>query len=250
MGSPTSFTAELAKRHVPVDSSIPLGSGGRFKKLKSKLAARGARNPGALAAYIGRRAYGRKKFASLGAKGRSHAHANTGPALEFTVPDAPAFPVTGPLDLMITRDPGDGSAVVRHRRGGGEIGRIKHSDDGQWRAARDGKDLQPHTRQRGALLELIGVHNTAAPSPYRRQPAPPAEPLQPRSEQTPLMKAYGIPAITLAAATPTVGAADGPKITKGLGQRGTTIYKKLRSRGFPHERAHSFARRAERKAAG
>ena len=177
----------------------------------------------------------------------SWAASNTGPALEFTVPDTP-HPVTGPLDLLISRDPEDGSAVVRHRLGGGEIGRIRHSDDGQWRAAREGKDLSPHTRQRGALLELIGAHNHTAPSPYRRQPAPAAEPLQPRPEQTPLMKAYGIPAVNLAASTPVTGASDGPKITKGLGQRGQTIYKKLRGRGFPHERAHSFARRAERKA--
>jgi hypothetical protein len=179
----------------------------------------------------------------------SWAASNTGPALEFTVPDTP-HPVTGPLDLLISRDPEDGSAVVRHRLGGGEIGRIRHSDDGQWRAAREGKDLSPHTRQRGALLELIGVHNNTAPSPYRRQPAPAAEPLQPRPEQTPLMKAYGIPAVTLAASTPVTGASDGPRITKGLGQRGQAIYGKLRKRGFPHERAHSFARRAERKASG
>lgn len=189
------------------------------------------------------------QYGKTAALKKSWAASNTGPALEFTVPDTP-HPVTGPLDLLISRDPDDGSAVVRHRLGGGEIGRIKHSDDGQWRAAREGKDLSPHTRQRGALLELIGVHNNAAPSPYRRQPAPAAEPLQPRPQQTDLMKAYGIPAVTLAASTPVTGASDGPRITKGLGARGQTIYGKLRKRGFPHERAHSFARRAERKAAG
>ena len=196
----------------------------------------------ALASLLRRTAAQYGKTAALK---KSWAASNTGPALEFTVA---AIPVTGPLDLLISRDPEDGSAIVRHRLGGGEIGRIRHSDDGQWRAAREGKDLSPHVRQRGALLELIGVHNHAAPSPYRRQPAPAAEPLQPRPEQTPLMRAYGIPAVTLAAATPVIGAADGPRITNGLGQRGQTIYKKLRSRGFPHARAHSFAIRAERKA--
>ena len=48
----------------------PLGSGKRFATLKSKLAAKGASNPGALAAYIGRKKYGAKKFSSLSAKGR------------------------------------------------------------------------------------------------------------------------------------------------------------------------------------
>lgn len=47
-----------------------LGSGGRFAALKKGLAAKGATNPGALAAYIGRKKYGAKKFASLSAKGR------------------------------------------------------------------------------------------------------------------------------------------------------------------------------------
>lgn len=47
-----------------------LGSGARFKALKSKLAARGARNPGALAAYIGRQKYGATRFAKLSARGR------------------------------------------------------------------------------------------------------------------------------------------------------------------------------------
>ena len=47
-----------------------LGSGKRFASLKSKLARRGARNPGALAAYIGRKKYGHNRFAKLAAKAR------------------------------------------------------------------------------------------------------------------------------------------------------------------------------------
>lgn len=48
-----------------------LGSGGRFRALKSKLSRRkGVRNPGALAAYIGRKKYGAKRMASMSAKGR------------------------------------------------------------------------------------------------------------------------------------------------------------------------------------
>ena len=48
-----------------------LGSGARFGALKAKLAKRpGVTNPGGLAAFIGRKKYGAKKFAALGAKGR------------------------------------------------------------------------------------------------------------------------------------------------------------------------------------
>lgn len=182
--------------------------------------------------------------------GQSVSYANTGPALEFTVPNTPALPVSGPLDLLISRDPGDGSAVVRHRRGGAEIGRIRHSDDGQWRATRDGKDLGPHTRQRGALLELIGTHNRSASSPYHR-----AAPDKPEKTASSLAEVLGIPQLDVAAASelantaPVAGTSDGPRVT-GLSQGGDKIYKQLRKRGFPHARAHAFASRAQRRTGG
>lgn len=51
--------------------SMRVGGGGRFAKLKKKLGKRkGVKNPGALAAYIGRKKYGKKRFAKMGAKGR------------------------------------------------------------------------------------------------------------------------------------------------------------------------------------
>jgi HK97 family phage prohead protease len=54
-----------------VSRAMPkLGTGARFAALKAKLAARGASNPGALAAYIGRRKYGKAKFAKLAGKAR------------------------------------------------------------------------------------------------------------------------------------------------------------------------------------
>ena len=50
---------------------MKLGGGGRFQKLESKLAKRpGVTNPAGLAAAIGRKKYGKKKFAKLSAKGR------------------------------------------------------------------------------------------------------------------------------------------------------------------------------------
>lgn len=50
-----------------------LGSGKRFAALKAKLARRGARNPAALAAFIGRKKYGAKRMARWAAKGRKGA---------------------------------------------------------------------------------------------------------------------------------------------------------------------------------
>lgn len=47
-----------------------LGTGARFKALKKKLAKKGARTPGALAAWIGRKKYGKARFQKLAAKGR------------------------------------------------------------------------------------------------------------------------------------------------------------------------------------
>ena len=47
-----------------------LGTGERFKALKKKLAKRGARTPGALAAWIGIKKYGKRKMAQLSAAGR------------------------------------------------------------------------------------------------------------------------------------------------------------------------------------
>lgn len=50
-----------------------LGSGARFKKLKGQLSRKGVRNPGALAASIGRKKYGAKKMSKLSATGRKRA---------------------------------------------------------------------------------------------------------------------------------------------------------------------------------
>jgi hypothetical protein len=237
------LSTELATRHVPVDPKIPLGSGGRFKKLKSRLAARGARNPGALAAYIGRRAYGRKKFASLGAHGRAHAHAtSTGPALEFSMTH---LPVNSPFDLVISRSDA-GTAVIRHRNGGDELGQIRRDGRG-WVATIGGKDQPQRTHQRSALADVIGVHNKSALT-SRHRPASAGEPLQPAPRQTQLMEAYGIPAIR-ALATPMTGASSGPRVTDrdgdGLSAKGRAIHGRLKKRGFPPDRAVQFARRAQ-----
>lgn len=47
-----------------------LGTGKRFENLKSDLAKKGAENPAGLAAYIGRKKFGKEKFQSLSSKGK------------------------------------------------------------------------------------------------------------------------------------------------------------------------------------
>lgn len=46
-----------------------LGSGERFDQLEGELSDKGAKNPGALAAWIGRRKWGKARFQKLAAKG-------------------------------------------------------------------------------------------------------------------------------------------------------------------------------------
>ena len=50
--------------------SMKLGQGGRFAKLKTQLARKGVRNPGALAAHIGRAKYGKRKMQKWATAGR------------------------------------------------------------------------------------------------------------------------------------------------------------------------------------
>jgi hypothetical protein len=51
-------------------SKPKLGSGKRFANLQRSLAAKGATDPGALAAYIGRKKFGKSKFQRLAAHGK------------------------------------------------------------------------------------------------------------------------------------------------------------------------------------
>lgn len=57
--------------------SAPLGEGGRFAALKGKLARKKGKkkvsDPAALAAFIGRKKYGKKKFGALSKKGMNAA---------------------------------------------------------------------------------------------------------------------------------------------------------------------------------
>lgn len=56
-------------RQEEPNSRAPLGQGGRFEALKQKLSRKGVRDPGALAASIGRKKYGKARFQKLAARG-------------------------------------------------------------------------------------------------------------------------------------------------------------------------------------
>ena len=78
---------EAADDAAPQDAAsraMPkLGTGARFARLKSSLAAKGAKDPGALAAYIGRRKFGKGKFTKLAAKARGKGGASRMAPLEY-----------------------------------------------------------------------------------------------------------------------------------------------------------------------
>lgn len=52
-------------------NNMKLGGGGRYKKLIGQLEKKGVKDPAALAAWIGRKKLGKKKFQSLAAKARA-----------------------------------------------------------------------------------------------------------------------------------------------------------------------------------
>ena len=60
----------MATKKKSKGSKAKLGSGARFKALEGKLKKKGAKTPGALAAWIGRKKYGKSRFQGLSAKGR------------------------------------------------------------------------------------------------------------------------------------------------------------------------------------
>jgi hypothetical protein len=176
------------------------------------------------------------------------AHSNTGPALEFSMRK---LPVASPSDLVVVRGPG-GTALIRHRNGGTEIGTIARGEKG-WVATIEGRDLEPRNHQRTSLADLIGNWNRSVGTPYHL-PQAAGEPLQPAPRQTPLMAQLGIPAQQSAVglATQAAGSSDGPRTTdsddstgNGLNAKGQAIYKKLKARGFPDARAMAFAKRAQ-----
>lgn len=189
----------------------------------------------------------------------SHAHSNgAGRGIELA-----RRQVTSASDIVVSRGEG-GQAIIRHRRGGDEIGTIARLASGQWGGQiAGGTELTPHTHQRGALQELIGTWNKGQVSPFR-----PAMPIQQAPVTPPLMAQLGVSNVRLA--TPATGAQSGPRVTgfasdgdgdsdsgsdggsgpAGLTPKGVTIYKKLIAKGLPPARALAFARNSEKASSG
>lgn len=61
---------EMMMERMKEGNKPKLGTGERFAKLKGKLAKKGVKDPGALAAWIGRKKLGKGKFQKLAAKGK------------------------------------------------------------------------------------------------------------------------------------------------------------------------------------
>jgi hypothetical protein len=81
---------------MTLDFATPkLGSGDRFRRLSARLAARGARNPDALAAYIGRRKYGAGGMGHL-SHGKHLANSDLGIYLAETAKDNQGMTLTCP----------------------------------------------------------------------------------------------------------------------------------------------------------
>jgi hypothetical protein len=156
-------------------------------------------------------------------------------------------PVKTAGDIVHSRVPG-GPAVIRHRQGGTQIAEIRHLDDGTWQSVVDGKALAPHSHQRAALMEAIGVYNSGSALPARE-----LMPLQRPAVQTQAMAAMGLENIRAFASDPdddgdddsTVAGdtdKDGPG---GLNPKGQGIYKKLIGKGMAPKVAMAMAKRAQ-----
>lgn len=87
----------------------------RFSRLSAELAARGAHNPDALAAHIGRRKYGRAGMAALAAKGRAKKKAMHSVSRQLVesdpVHEIMRYDRSWPLDDIAIRSAGDGRTV-------------------------------------------------------------------------------------------------------------------------------------------
>jgi len=101
------FEAAAGDPEGGVARAMPkLGTGARFAKLKKSLASKGASDPGALAAYIGRKKFGKAKFGKLAGAARRR----KGGASRMTGELLRMYPLE---DIhILTRAEGDGSGRV------------------------------------------------------------------------------------------------------------------------------------------
>lgn len=70
MSGKESMAKKARTNQKRVQKTAKLGSGARFKALEKAVATGGAKNPGAVAAAIGRKSLGKAKFQKLASQGR------------------------------------------------------------------------------------------------------------------------------------------------------------------------------------
>jgi len=77
------MSTKMKEEHEKVMAKHPAGSGERFMHMTKVLKKKGARTPGALAAWIGRKKYGAKKMAEMSKKGKKKANISNISTKEF-----------------------------------------------------------------------------------------------------------------------------------------------------------------------
>lgn len=105
-----------------------LGGGARFKALKQSLAAKGASDPGALAAYIGRKKFGKGRFAKLAGSARK---------------PAPAMAARGNPMELVRYYPLEECRIMRAAEGESS-GRVVEAYAAIWNTPAEIKDHQGH----------------------------------------------------------------------------------------------------------
>ena len=162
-----------------------LGGGARFKALQASLAARGASDPGALAAWIGRKRYGKAKFTKLAAMARGR---KGGSRMD---PSRPEYMRMYPLeDMHILRsaDGGDGRTVEAFAAVFDQPAEI-HDFEGHYQEVIDraafNRAIEHVERQRGGLANVKVLYNhgmTIQGTPSERFSVPIGVPVVIRAE--------------------------------------------------------------------
>lgn len=143
-----------------------LGSGARFKHLEHELEGKGARDPAALAAFIGRKRYGAKKFAAMG-------HARGGPVGQATEGMDVEYPYSfgGPIGQQT-----EGMDSARRYMHGGPVGQ---STEGMDTSPVDGEedDGMGDDEEEGERCEACGGLMAAGGMVHGKQQTPAGGPM-------------------------------------------------------------------------
>jgi HK97 family phage prohead protease len=177
--------ADLSGGGADMGRSARPGTGARFRALQATLAAKGASDPGALAAWIGRKRYGKAKFTKLAAMAASK---KGGSRMD---PSRPEYMRMYPLeDMHILRsaDGGDGRTVEAFAAVFDQPAEI-HDFEGHYQEVIDrtafNRAIDHVERQRGGLANVKVLYNhgmTIQGTPSERFSVPIGVPVVIRAE--------------------------------------------------------------------